>query len=189
MKTFIKIFMLIALASLTLTACGKDKDGGSGSNPGDGGYYGGGYNKDTVILEGGVTKSNNSAYRALVNGLFGCDNSYNDILGLNSCSYLDDAAPRIQVILDDYLFRGQNGSTTGSVTISSQQFQGIPTRVGWRKIDSNTAFDTQVLLPSEIDGQLMRVKLIGLSTDSQIPVELYYGDVLIGTGYLNRMNR
>jgi hypothetical protein len=58
----------------------------------------------------------------------------------------------------------------------------------WRKIDNNTAIDAQFIPPYSKDNKYLRVVLRGIVTDSYIPVDLFYGAALIGTGTVNRTN-
>ncbi len=188
--------LLAALAALTfIGGCGSKNDGNNSGNnnmycdpytgycsssPG----YGTNPNTNTIILSGGITVANSSAYKDLLNGMYGCDNG-----PINTCSMINNASPRVEIVLNDYLFGGAVNSTPGTVRIFSQQIPGAPTGVNWHKVNNNTQIDTQVLYPYEYDNKLMRITLTGLATDSYLPIEIYYGSKLVGTGTINRVIR
>ena len=207
MKTIIRSLIFIALTTATLVGCGSKDSGNSAGNniycnpaygycpPVDPGYGVNPAGKNAIILQGGITVSSSNAYKNLLNGLLGCDNGW-----INTCSMVNNASPRVEIVMNDYLFGGDRGTTSGSVAIGSQQVPPAPIFVNWKKINSDSAIDTQVLLPYEYDNKFLRVVLLGRATDSTIPIEIYYGNVsndgnnsygskLVGTGIMYRVNR
>jgi hypothetical protein len=194
MKTYLKLAILATLAVGVLVGCGKDKDNNNNPNCDQYGYCGGNgyynpmypgvpYNPNQVILNGGITITNQNAWQKTVEALTGCSGPF-DIEEM--CTFINDAYPRLEIYVDDY--KMTNGVSNGRIVLGSQTMGAFSFGVGWRAINNNTGFDTQLLLPFEFKGKMFRVLILGKTTDSRVAVELFYGDQSMGTGSLNRIN-
>lgn len=179
------VFAITALAALT--GCPDTKSNTAATQcDAYGNCYGyggtGGYNysyPNQVILSGGISVVDSGQWMNALDGLLNCRLSF-----WNTCKYIS-ASPRIQISINDYKL--PNNSSSGGLSIGSIQVPYQNFNVTWRLIDNSTAIDAQLLLPYDRYNNPMRIKIIGKSTDSQVTVELYFGGVLVGNGYLQRV--
>ena len=210
MKTSLWIVLLTAtVATAALIGCGKSSSNSNGGyqcdqfgncNPinGNGYGYGGNYfdnqniaaNPNIVAYSGGVNLLNGGVWGDVVKGLGVCgprqapNYFYFDLGSTLMCPYMNDAAPRVSLVFNDYKL--PNGVTTGTFSIGSMSFQGFSFGVTWRKIDKNTAIDMQVLTPQDPKNRYLRVVFSGRTTDSSAQVTLYHGGTVFGQGYILR---
>lgn len=210
MKSIYKLIVVLGLVAFGLIGCSKDKGGSSSTVQCD--SFGRCYNVDpnnpynpynpyqphqavnskAIILSGKIYISDGNAWRNVLVGLGTCvDHKWFSNCGDGPFSMGSNDA-FLQVIFNDYTFSGANGMSPGSFTIGNSRTGQRGFKVNWRAINNNTGFDTQVATPwpaTPGEPSLLRVQIMGRSTDHTVNVRVYYGNRLMGTGYLYRMNR
>ncbi|OFZ14021.1 MAG: hypothetical protein A2Z20_10425 [Bdellovibrionales bacterium RBG_16_40_8] len=147
--------------------------------------------ENTVVFSGGLNILNGSAWGDVVKGLGVCgprqspNYFYFDLGTTLMCPYMNDAAPRVQIVFNDYKL--PNSKTSGTFYIGSTSFQGLTFYVNWRNINQNSAIGTEMLLSQDPKNQYLKVVFSGKTTDSTAQVTLYYGSNMFSQGYISRI--
>jgi len=199
MKATLRLTLFLVFSLGLLVGCSKESSNknqvvcdswGNCHTPGTPGYPiagGGVYNRNTIYLSGGVAITNKQLWQKVINGLSGCSSLP---MTPNFCFMINDAAPKLDVVFNDYTF--PNNVTSGGFTLYNMQ---ILQRFGvnWRKINSDTQIGTELMLSYEEKGRFLYVQITGRPTDAQLAVQMFYGTSAIpenrfADGMLVRMN-